>query len=261
MCKQVKNTDEKLQLDKSYKDFLQGIKERLRTAQMRAALAANKELIKFYWELGSELIEKQKAYNWGDHFLDQISHDIKKAFPKMQGFSKRNLQRMRQFAQLYPNLQIAPQAVAQLPWGHISFLIHKIKDNKIRDWYAQQTIQYGWSRSVLSMQVESELYNRQSDINKKVTNYQEHLPASQSDLANEMLKDPYNFDFLTIQGEAHERLIELGLIAHMRDFLLELGKGFAFVGSQVPLIYLMIRNFLLICFFIICICGAMLSSN
>jgi predicted nuclease of restriction endonuclease-like (RecB) superfamily len=236
--KKASETNEKsLHLDKNYNSFLYRIKDRLKTAKIRAALAANSELIKFYWELGTSLIEKQKAFKWGDHFLEQFSHDMRQAFPEIQGFSKRNLQRMRQFAELYPNLKIAPQAVAQLPWGHISFLIHAVKEKTIRDWYAQQTIQNGWSRSILEMQIESNLHERQGISTKKITNYHECLPATQSGLAHEILKDPYNFDFLTINDQAHERDIENALVMHVRDFLLELGQGFAFVGSQVPLTF------------------------
>ncbi|HSW69776.1 MAG TPA: PDDEXK nuclease domain-containing protein [Gammaproteobacteria bacterium] len=224
--------NESLSLDGNYKDFLHGIKERLKKAQIRAALAANTELVRFYWQLGADLIEQQKKYQWGENFLEQFSRDLRSSFPAMQGFSVTNLKRMRLFAKAYPK---SPQAVDQLPWGHISLLIHAVKDELIRGWYAQQTTQNGWSRSVLEMQIESGLYERQGVISNKVTNYHEHLPASQSDLARDILKDPYNFDFLTISDEAHERDIENALVTHVRDFLIELGQGFAFVGSQVPL--------------------------
>jgi predicted nuclease of restriction endonuclease-like (RecB) superfamily len=237
MKKQLKKKEESLHLNKDYKNFFSGIKDRLKTAQIRAALAANSELIKFYWELGTELIEKQKMLKWGEHFLEQFSRDMRQAFPEMQGFSVRNLQRMKQFATLYPELSITTQAVSQLPWGHITRLMQMVKNTSEREWYAQQTIKNGWSRTILEMQVESGLYERQGISSKKISNYQQHLPASQSDLANEILKDPYNFDFLTIQGPAHERAVEDGLVAHIRDFLLELGQGFAFVGSQVPLTF------------------------
>ena len=120
MSKQLETNETILQLDAAYKNFLSGIKERLKTAQIRAALAANSELVKFYWELGSELIEKQKAFKWGAHFLDQFSHDMRQAFPEMQGFSKRNLEYMRHFASLYPIPEFAKQAVSQLPWGILS---------------------------------------------------------------------------------------------------------------------------------------------
>lgn len=223
-----------LRTDKNYSKFLSDIKQRLKSAQIRAALAANVELIKFYWGLGKDLIEKQKAFKWGEQFLEQFSHDMRQAFPEMQGFSTTTLKRMRLFAQGYPDFLNGAQAVHQLPWGHIVLLLHRVADRSERDWYAEKTVQNGWSRTILEMQIESDLYNRQGVSSKKVTNYHECLPKDQSDLANEILKDPYNFDFLTIQGKARERIVEDALTTHMRDFLLELGQGFAFVGSQVP---------------------------
>lgn len=237
MSKEIKIQENSLHLDNDYMDFLSSIRARLKTAQIRAALAANSELIKFYWELGNDLIEKQKTQKWGAHFLEQFSHDMRKAFPEMQGFSVTNLKRMRLFAQAYLDFQIRAQAVPQLPWGHIVRLMQMIKDESKREWYADQTIKNGWSRAILEMQIESQLYERQAITSKKTSNYHEHLPAPQSDLANEILKDPFNFDFLTIQGKAHERAVEDALVTHIRDFLLELGQGFAFVGSQVPLTF------------------------
>ncbi|HAU1322093.1 TPA: DUF1016 domain-containing protein [Legionella pneumophila] len=237
MSKEIKVQDDALRLNQDYKHFLTDIKTRLQTAQIRAALAANSELIKFYWELGTDLIEKQKNHQWGTGFLEQFSHDMREAFPEMQGFSVRNLQRMKQFATLYSDISITTQAVSQLPWGHISRLMQMVKDDTARDWYATQTIKNGWSRSILEMQIESGLYERQAVASNKTSNYHKHLPELQSDLANEILKDPYNFDFLTIQGKAHERSIENALITHIRDFLIELGQGFAFVGSQVSLTF------------------------
>ena len=162
---------------------------------------------------------------------------MRQEFPEMQGFSKRNLEHMRRFALLYPKIEFAKQAVSQLPWGHVVRLMQMIKDGVEREWYAIQTIKNGWSRSVLEMQIEGELYGRQAESSKKINNFHKQLPALQSDLANEMLKDPYNFDFLTIQGKARERAIEDALVTHIRDFLIELGQGFAFVGSQVPLAF------------------------
>ncbi len=183
MKKQLKKKDKSLHLDKDYKSFLSDIKDRLKTAQIRAALAANSELIKFYWELGTDLIEKQKAFKWGERFLEQFSHDMRQEFPEMQGFSKRNLEYMRRFALLYPKIEFAKQPVSQLPWGHIVRLMQMVDKEEIRQWYAAQTIKNGWSRSVLEMQVESALYERQGVSAKKITNYGHHLPALQSDLA------------------------------------------------------------------------------
>lgn len=226
-----------LHLDKDYMHFLKQFKERLQTAQIRASLAANVEQIRFYWETGKTIIEKQKTKKWGSKFIKQLSHDLHNAFPGMQGFSMANLSRMRRFAELYPDFEILAQAVRELPWGHIVLLIQRLKDNTKRDWYATQTMMHGWSRSVLDMQIESELYERQADNEQKITNFHRFLPKPQSDLANDTLKDPYKFNFMTMQEKAHERDIESGLVTHMRDFLIELGQGFAFVGSQVPLTF------------------------
>jgi len=226
--------EETLRLDKNYKAFLKRFKESLRTAQLRASLAANSELVKFYWQLGSDIVTQQKEYRWGENFLEQFSSDMRQDFPGMQGFSITNLKRMRRVATEYP---IGPQAVAQIPWGHISILIHRVKDKYIREWYINETIKNGWSRPILEFQIGTGLYERQGLAGNKLSNYDEHFPPAQSDLANNILKDPYNFDFLTIQGEAHERTIENALVTHVRDFLLELGQGFAFVGSQVPLTF------------------------
>lgn len=222
-------------LNDQYVDFLSKIKDKLKNAQLRAARSVNHHLIIFYWELGNELIEKQKAFKWGDYFIEQFSNDMRKEFPEIRGFSKSNLERIRKFASLYPS--IAAQAVPQLPWGHIVLLIQKVKQEQPREWYAQQALKHGWSRAILSMQIETQLYERQGKPESKLSNYHEHLPNPQSDLAHELLKDPYHFDFLTIHSEAHEKEVEDALITHMRNFLLELGQGFAFVGSQVPLTF------------------------
>lgn len=227
----------KLQIHPKYRTFLQTLKNRVNTARLRASLAVNQELIKFYWETGKAILIQQKTEKWGSKFLVQLAHDLKNAFPAMQGFSRRNLEYMRRFAHLYPNMAIAKQAVSQLPWGHIVRLIQAIKVSKEREWYAEQTIKHGWSRAVMEMQIESSLYHRQALNSKKINNYSQHLPKNQSDLAKNILKDPYKFDFLTIQDKAYEREIEAELITHIRDFLLELGQGFAFVGSQVPLTF------------------------
>jgi predicted nuclease of restriction endonuclease-like (RecB) superfamily len=237
MSKGINIHDDTLRLNNDYVDFFSSIKTRLKTAQLRAALAANSELIKFYWALGNDLIEKQKSHQWGSRFLEQFSRDMRQAFPEMQGFSVTNLKRMRLFAQAYPDFEIRAQAVPQLPWGHIIRLMQMVKNDLEREWYAQQAIKNGWSRSILEIKVESKLYSKQAITSKKTSNYHEHLPAAQSDLANEILKDPFNFDFLTIQGKAHERAVEDALVTHIRDFLIELGQGFAFVGSQVPLTF------------------------
>lgn len=237
MNKQLKAKEASLHLDPHYKEFLATVKTRLKTAQVRAALAVNNEQLRFYWQLGRDIIEKQQAHAWGDRFLEQFSHDLRQAFPEMRGFSITTLKRMRLFAREYSDFEIGAQAVHQLPWGHIVLLLHKIDSKSQRDWYAIQTVQNGWSRDTLAMQIMSGLYERQGINDTKLTNFHECLPARQSELANQILKDPYHFDFLTLHDQAHERAIEDALVAHVRNFLLELGQGFAFVGSQVPLTF------------------------
>ncbi len=224
-----------LRLDQNYQQFLQQLKDKIHTTQMRAMLAVNQAQLQLYWHIGMQIIKKQQQAQWGSHFLEQLSTDLRQAFPGMQGWSVTNLKRMRLFAECYPEKR--PRVVDQLPWGTLSTLLHRIKDTAQRIWYAEQTLLHGWSRTILELQIESGLYDRQAENEKKITNFAEHLPQPQSDLARDMLKDPYKFDFLTLQDKAHEREIERALVSHIRDFLLELGQGFSFVGSQIPLIF------------------------
>lgn len=218
-----------------YKNFLNNIKTKIRSSRLNAALSVNHELILLYWSIGNEIIERDKITKWGGKLLEVLSKDLRSAFPETAGFSRSNLHRMQQFASEYPNLQIVPQAVGQLPWGHISILIHKVKDKVERNWYIAQTIDNGWSRPTLERYINEALYTRQALKAIKTSNYLERLPHPQSELAHELLKQPYNFDFLGLHDEALEREIEHASISHIMKFLLELGKGFAFVGSQVEL--------------------------
>ena len=221
-------------IDNDYAKLIHDLKQTVRTAQLKAHRAVNTELIKLYWQIGKALHERQKVEKWGAKYLDQVSNDLKLAFPSMKGFSSTNLKYMRIFAQEYPNLEIGQQAVDQLSWGAIIDLNQRVKDIRIREWYAQQAVREGWSRNVLSMMIKSDLYGRQTEA-PKITNFQSTLPALQSDLAQEMFKDPYNFEFLNIEKEAKERDIEEALVSNIRDFLLRLGKGFSFVGNQYKL--------------------------
>jgi predicted nuclease of restriction endonuclease-like (RecB) superfamily len=164
--------------------------------------------------------------------VDRLAKDLRSAFPDMSGLSRTNLLYMRAFAETWPDEAIVQQVVGQIPWGHNVRLLELVKDPEERLWYIRAAIQHGWSRNVLVLQIESGLFRRQG---KAVTNFSATLPAPQSDLAQQLIKDPYNFDFLTLTTEAQERDLERGLLEHLRQFLLELGTGFAFVGSQVPL--------------------------
>jgi predicted nuclease of restriction endonuclease-like (RecB) superfamily len=230
---------------KGYGAFLADLKERIRTAQLRASRAVNRELIRLYWHTGHDIVERQKTHRWGNAVLDRLGDDLQKAFPGLSGFSRTNLYRMRAFYLAYRDApEIVPQAVGQMaaggppealaaiPWGHNVVLVEQVKEPAARLWYARKAVESGWSRSVLVHWVESDLYGRQG---KAQTNFERTLPAPQSDLARETLKDPYKFEFLTLAGEAEEKELEEGLLAHVRRFLIELGAGFAFVGQQVRL--------------------------
>jgi predicted nuclease of restriction endonuclease-like (RecB) superfamily len=216
----------------SYAQFLADLKIRIQAAQLRAALAVNRELILLYWQIGRDILDRQARESWGAKVIDRLAADLKHAFPDMKGFSPRNLKYMRRFADIWPDAEFVQQVAAQLPWFHNCVLLDKVANSDERVWYARAAIQHGWSRSVLVHQIESALHSRQG---KAITNFDRALPPPQSDLAQEVTKDPYNFDFLMLGEEAHERDLERGLVEHLRKFLLELGVGFAFVGSQYPL--------------------------
>ena len=220
-------------LSNDYDSFLSELKERIRSAQVRTAIAVNLELILLYWQIGQEILKRQQEQGWGAKVITRLAKDLQKAFPEMKGFSRTNLLYMRAFAEAYPNEQFVQQAAGQIPWFHNCMLLDRVKDPEERLWYIQQTIQHGWSRSVLTQRVESGLYRRQGG--GVLTNFSETLPQPQSDLAQQILRDPYNFDFLSLGHEAQERELETALIRHIREFLLEMGVGFAFVGSQYPI--------------------------
>lgn len=212
-----------------YDELLRDLKARIKKAQVRAALAINSELVLLYWSIGRDILMRQQQQGWGAKVVERLAADLRRAFPEMKGFSRTNLLYMRAFAGAYEDEQFVQQLVGQIPWGHNVRILDQVKDQQEREFYIRQTIQHGWSRAVLVMQIESNLYRRQG---KATTNFERVLPAPQSDLARQLLKDPYNFDFLTLGEEAHERDLERGLIEHIREFLLELGVGFAFIGSQ-----------------------------
>lgn len=215
-----------------YANWLADLKSRIHSAQQRATLAVNRELVLLYWQIGRDILARQSAQGWGSKVIERLAHDLRAAFPEMKGFSRANLMYMRAFAQAWPDDQIVQQAVGQLPWGHNLVLLTRLKDPQQRLAYAQSAITHGWSRNMLDIHIETRLLER---TGQAVTNFEVSLPKPQSDLARESLKDPYRFDFLGLTNEAHEREIENALVKHVTEFLLELGAGFAFVGRQVLL--------------------------
>ncbi len=215
-----------------YADWLTDLKARIHSAQQRATLAVNRELVLLYWQIGRDILARQAAQGWGAKVIERLAHDLRTAFPDMKGFSRANLMYMRAFAEAWPDAEIVQQAVGQLPWGHNLVLLTRLKDSQQRLAYAQSAIKHGWSRNTLDIHIETRLLER---TGQAITNFEASLPKAQSDLARESLKDPYRLDFLGLGREAGEREIESALVKHVTEFLLELGAGFAFVGRQVLL--------------------------
>ena len=215
-----------------YAELLHDLKQKIRGAQFRASLAVNQELVLLYWRIGREILTRQERESWGAKVIDRLSADLKTAFPEMKGFSPRNLKYMRAFAEAWPEEAIVQRVVAQIPWGHNVRILDYVKHPSERDWYVRATLQYGWSRDILVHQIESGLYRRQGGA---ITDFEQVMPPAQSELAQQITKDPYCFDFLMLDPDAHERDLERALLEHLREFLLELGVGFAFVGSRYRL--------------------------
>lgn len=220
----------------AYRQWLGELKTRYRQVQLKAAVAVNTALLQFYWELGADIAAQQVQHAWGSGFLAQLSADLMREFPGAAGFSKRNLEQIRRWHAFWnPSPPIAKQAASQLmgiPWWHHVVILSKCKQHDEALYYVQATQTHGWSRSVLTHQIESNLWQREG---KAITNFAHTLPAAQSDLAVQLLKDPYQFDFLSLTPEHTERELETALIDHVTQFLLELGAGFAYIGRQVPL--------------------------
>lgn len=219
-------------LPADYSDWLAELKDRIHTAQQRATLAVNRELVLLYWQIGRDILERQSREGWGAKVIERLAQDLRNAFPDMKGFSPRNLKYMRTFAEAWPDESFVQGVLAQLPWYHQLALLDKLKTFDERCWYAAKAIEHNWSRNILVMQIESRLLERNGQA---ITNFPASLPRPQPDLARESLKDPYRFDFLGLTDEAQEREIEHALVRHVTEFLLELGAGFAFVGRQVLL--------------------------
>jgi len=256
-----------------YGELLTSIKQRIRQAQVKATLSANAEMILLYWDIGRMIHLKQQKEGWGSAVIPRLSKDIRNELSEVKGFSERNIGRMIAFYKEYskgdtflpqtvakmesPGNQVRKkgqlvvaqlestdnspanqgsqkvlQLVAQLPWGHNNLLLEKVKEQTVRFWYMHQTIENGWSRDTLNSMIKTDAYTRQGSA---VTNFTQRLPAPQSEFARQLLKDPYIFDFMTLEEPFHERELEVGLIQHLEKFLLELGQGFAFVGRQYPL--------------------------
>lgn len=250
------NKELSIKSDSNYKKLLLELKEKVRSSQLKAAIKVNYELLDLYWILGEDIVKNQEQHSWGDAFIKSLAKDLQKEFPDMKGFSETNIKYIRRWYLFYmkglqgvaeienndsnsKGLQPVAQFdervinhVKQIPWGHNQRIINKCKTIDEAIYYVDKTIENGWSRNVLVHQIESGLYGREG---KSITNFEKRLPALQSDLAKQTLKDPYNFDFLTIREGYDERELQKELVDKISDFLLELGEGFAYIGKEYHL--------------------------
>lgn len=214
--------------ENDYLQTIQKIKEEIKSSQYRAIKTVNKELILLYWNIGKVILNNSK---WGNKFIDSLAKDIKMEFPEIKGFSIRNLKYMRKFAELYTDFEFVQTLSAQITWSHNIEIMDKVKSQDERKWYIEKTIENGWSLNVLATQIKTNLYKRQVLV-EKTTNYEKNLSKTQSTLAKGILKDPYNFDFITFREDMLEVQLEKELVKQVTKLLLELGSGFAFVGNQ-----------------------------
>lgn len=217
-------------IEKSYVTIIEDIKNQIRKAQHKAILNANKEMLILYWNIGKIINEHSE---WGNKFLNNLSSEILNEFPTSKGFSVRNLQNMVKFYREYPEIEIVQTVAAQIPWSH-NLEILKVKSKEQRLWYINKTIENGWSKNILAHQIDTNIYARQIE-QKKISNFSTNLPTLQSELALETMKDPYVFDFIELKEDAQEKDLEEALIKNITKVLLELGKGFAYVGHQYHL--------------------------
>lgn len=232
---------EKLSMNSEFSEWIKNIKREIRSAQIKTAVKVNSGLLHLYWNLGKEITERQKTSNWGDGFLKELSRELMTEFPNMKGFSYTNIRYIRQWYLFYnQNHTICQQVVGKLgeeiffsvPWGHHLYIMSSCKDLNKAIFYLQKTVENGWSRAVLLNFLDTDLYERQG---KAVNNFSKFLPNTQSELAQQTLKDPYTFDFITLTDDYKERELEDALTGNITHFLIELGQGFAYVGRQVPL--------------------------
>ncbi len=219
-------------LPRDYAEALRAIRSRIQKERLRVVLSANAAMVLLYWDIGQTILGRQERAGWGAKVIDRLAADLRKAFPDMRGLSPRNLKYMRAFAAAWPDRAIVQEPLARIPWYHHIALLEKLKDSAERLWYARHALAQGWSHNLLVIQIEGRAHARQG---KAISNFRGTLPSADSDLASQVFKDPYLFDFLGTADPRREREVERALVTHIQHFLLELGTGFAFVGRQVPL--------------------------
>lgn len=233
--------DKIIEIDEQYKKWISEVSKRFRQSQIKAMVKVNDEMLRFYWQLGKELHDRKDSFSYGQGFYKKISRDLRKELPDVKSFSETNLRYMQKFAELYSEISNLPQVgedfgngevetIFAIPWGHHKLIIDKCNGNRRKAlFFVNQVLQNGWSRAVLLNFLDTDLFERQG---KAITNFSQTLPAIQSDLAQEITKDPYKFDFITLTQSYNEKELKDALMDNIQKFLLELGNGFAFVGRE-----------------------------
>jgi predicted nuclease of restriction endonuclease-like (RecB) superfamily len=215
----------------SYQNLLTEIKDSIRHAQVRAGQYVNRAMIELYWHIGKTITERQETEGWGKSVVERLSQDLKTEFPNLEGFSARNMWDMRLLYLTYRDYPILRQLVAEIPWSHNILIMSKIKDAQEQQFYLEATAQFGWSRAILHNQIKANAYKTLKTA-EKAHNFQQTLSANLAEQAHEALKSEYNLDFLGLTSLVKERELESQLLQHIKEFLLEMGYGFAFLGSQ-----------------------------
>jgi predicted nuclease of restriction endonuclease-like (RecB) superfamily len=220
--------------NRDFQNFIKDIKQKIYSAKSKAILSANRLMIELYFDIGKEIVSRQEKYGWGKSVVEQMSKELKEEFGAKSGYSTQNLWYMRQFYLAYKDYSNLQQLVGEIPWGSNILIFSKCKDINEREYYIKKTIEFGWNRNVLMHHIKTDLYHR-DDKKNKITNFNQTLPNKLSELATDIIKSEYNLEFLEIKDDFKERELEQSILNNLQKFLLELGVGFSFVGSQYKL--------------------------
>jgi len=223
-----------MNIDKTYLDFIIELKQKIYSAKSKAILSANRLMIELYFEIGKEIVAKQEALGWGKSVVEQMSNDLIDEFGEKSGYSSSNLWRMRNFYLAYQDNPNLAQLVREISWGQNILICEKCKTKEEKEYYIKNAIENGWNRNVLMHHIQTNLFQRDK-IEAKINNFDVSLPLHLSELATDIVKSEYNLEFLEVSKDAHERQVENALIENIKNFLLELGYGFSFIGNQYKL--------------------------
>ena len=223
-----------MNIDKNYNNFIKELKSKIYSAKSNAILSVNRLMIELYFEIGKEIVSNQEVLGWGKSVVEQMSKDLISEFGEKSGYSSSNLWRMRNFYLSYKDNAKLAQLVREISWGQNILIFEKCKDDEIKEYYIKNSIEFGWNRNVLMHHIKTNLFDRDK-IENKSNNFEISLPLHLSELAQDIVKSEYNLEFLEVAKDVHERVVENSLIDNIKQFLLELGYGFSFIGNQYKL--------------------------